>query len=162
MSEGMGFELHRQVAYRKYFWKGYFPKPDIPRFYHKLIDLPLDELTISDTWPLLSGCCLIQYRLKIFFQVKLKYIRKTYGKKLVTDINNDTKEHLKEHLRVKVINEISKVDNDSHLLDKLKELQKEISSKVNNFLAEKDINCQASCELKPIFTTGFLPNAPKK
>ena len=147
-----GFEVDRQVVYSKFGpYKKLFLRTDkfVPRFYHTVYPLAIEEWQCLDQVSLYDGFCTIDIELDVRFQATLNYAISNV--EILTELN----EHIKNayhSLSLDIVNRsLLNLSDGSWVQSGLGEMEKKISLDVSEMLILQNIQSQVVCKLTPSF-----------
>ncbi len=147
-----GFEVDRQVVYSKFGpYKKLFLRPEkfVPRFYHTLYPLPVEEWQCSEQVSLYDGFCSIDIVLDVHFQATFDYALSNM--EILTELN----EHIKQAyygLTLDIVNRaLLNLSDGAWIQDGLEAIEKKISLDVSEMLILQNIQSQVVCKLTPGF-----------
>lgn len=147
-----GFEVDRQVIYSKFGpYKKLFLRTDkfVPRFYHTVYPLAIEEWQCLDQVSLYDGFCTIDIDLVVRFQATLNYAMSNV--EILTELN----EHIKNayhSMSLDIVNRaLLNLSDGSWIQSGLGEIEKAISLDVSEMLILQNIQSQVVCKLKPSF-----------
>ena len=147
-----GFDAERRVVisklgpYHKLFER---PQNFIPRFYHRVYPLPIDDWHLTTKTRLYGGFCTMTIDLQIHFQPTLKYIERNID--ALPEVNRQIKSSYESVIKDIVNAELSHLKDGKWVLTGLAEMERQIESIINETLILKYIQCRAVCQLTPAF-----------
>ncbi len=163
--QGAGNDPDLQIVYRKTLFSGkYIPKPAKIRFYDKVIDLSVERMDVGGEYAVLGGLISLDFRLTVFFQATLDYVRRIFGKTPVANVNiaETVRKKYKDVLKQVVINTVKHSEdsirsskNSVQLSYHAEKLRQEIEYEVNACLQDKALGCSANCVLNLSFKKLF-------
>jgi len=147
-----GFDAERRVVisrlgpYHKLFER---PQNFIPRFFHRVYSLPIENWDLTIKTKLYGGFCTITTALQIHFQPTLKYIERNLD--VLPDVNQQIKSSYESVIKDIVNAELSHLKDGLWVQTGLAEMERQIESIINETLILKHIQCRAICELTSVF-----------
>lgn len=147
-----GFDAERRVVisklgpYHKLFER---PQNFIPRFFHHVYPLPIDDWHLVTRTRLYGGFCTMTAELQIHFQSTLKYVERNLD--ALPDVNRQIKTSYESVIKDIVNAELSHLKDGSWVKTGLAEMERQIESVINETLILKYIQCRAICGLTPVF-----------
>ncbi|MDD5461048.1 MAG: hypothetical protein PHG00_05375 [Methylococcales bacterium] len=147
-----GFDAERRVVisrlgpYHKLFER---PQNFIPRFFHHVYSLPIDDWRLMISTRLYGGFCTMTTELQIHFQPTLKYIERNID--ALPEVNRHIKTSYESVLKDIVNAELSHLKDGSWVKRGLTEMERQVESVINETLILKYIQCRAICALTPFF-----------
>ena len=147
-----GFDAERRVVisklgpYHKLFER---PQNFIPRFFHHVYPLPIDDWHLVTRTRLYGGFCTMTAELQIHFQSTLKYVERNLD--ALPDVNRQIKTSYESVIKDIVNAELSHLKDGSWVQTGLAEMERQIESVINETLILKYIQCRAICGLTPVF-----------
>ena len=147
-----GFDAERRVVVSKVgFYHKLFERPQnfIPRFFHRVYSLPIDDWHLTIKSRLYGGFCTMTTELQIHFQATLKYVERNMD--TLPEVNRHIKTSYESVIKDIVNAELSHLKDGSWVQTGLAEMERQIESVINETLILKNIQCRAICALIPIF-----------
>ncbi len=147
-----GFDAERRVVisklgpYHKLFER---PQNFIPRFYHHVYPLPIDDWHLTTPTQLYGGFCTMTTELQIHFQATLKYVERNMD--ALPDVNRLIKSSYESVIKDIVNAELSHLKDGSWVHTGLAEMERQIEGVINETLILKYIQCRTICALTPEF-----------
>jgi hypothetical protein len=147
-----GFDAERRVViaklgpYHKLFER---PQNFIPRFFHRIHSLPIDDWYLTIKTRLYGGFCTMTTELQIHFQATLKYVERNMD--TLPEVNRQIKASYESVIKDIVNAELSHLKDGSWVHTGLAEMERQIESVINETLILKHIQCRAICALTPVF-----------
>jgi hypothetical protein len=147
-----GFDAERRVViaklgpYHKLFER---PQHFIPRFFHRVYPLPINDWLLTTQTRLYGGFCTMTAELQIHFQPTLKYVERNMD--ALPEVNGQIKTSYESVIKDIVNAELSHLKDGSWVHTGLAEMERQIESVINETLILKYIQCRAICALTPAF-----------
>jgi len=147
-----GFDAERRVVvsklgpYHKLFER---PQNFIPRFFHRVYSLPIEDWDLTTKTRLYGGFCILTTDLQIHFQPTLKYIERNID--ALPEVNRQIKSSYESVMKDIVNAELSHLKDGLWVQTGLAEMERQIESVINETLILKHIQCRAICQLTPAF-----------
>lgn len=147
-----GFDAERRVVisklgpYHKLFER---PQNFIPRFFHHVYPLPIDDWRLTTRTRLYGGFCTMTTELQIHFQATFKYVERNMD--ALPDVNRQIKSSYESVIKDIVNAELSHLNDGSWVHTGLAEMERQIEGVINETLILKYIQCRAICALTPVF-----------
>ncbi len=147
-----GFDAERRVVisklgpYHKLFER---PQNFIPRFFHHIYSLPIDDWHVTVNTRLYGGFCAMTTELQIHFQPTLKYVERNID--ALPEVNRQIKTSYESVIKDIVNAELSHLKDGKWVQTGLAEMERQIESVINETLILKHIQCRAICALTPVF-----------
>ncbi len=147
-----GFDAERRVVisslgpYRRLFER---PQNFIPRFFHRVYPLPIEDWDLVIKSHLHGGFCTLTAELQIHFQATLKYIERNLD--ALPDVNRLIKVSYESIIKDIVNAELSHLKDGLWVQTGLAAMEGQIESVINETLILKHIQCRAICQLHPAF-----------
>jgi hypothetical protein len=147
-----GFDAERSVVvsklgpYHKLFER---PQSFIPRFFHRVFPLPIDDWLLATKTRLYGGFCTMTADLQIHFQPTLKYVERNMD--ALPEVNRQIKTSYESVIRDILNAELSHLKDGKWVQTGLTEMERQIESVINEALILKHIQCRAICALTPVF-----------
>lgn len=147
-----GFDAERRIVVSKlgpYYRLFERPEHFIPRFYHRLYPLLIEDWFITIQSRLYGGFCTMATELHIIFQPTLNYAKRN------SDVLPEFNEHIKTNyegmLKDIVGAELRSLDRVDWVQTGLDFMERQIETAINETLILKSIQCRTQCLLKPVF-----------
>ncbi|MDD5320896.1 MAG: hypothetical protein PHD43_09845 [Methylococcales bacterium] len=147
-----GFDAERRVVisklgpYHKLFER---PQSFIPRFFHRVYSLPIDDWYLTIKTRLYGGFCTMTTELQIHFQPTLKYVERNID--ALPEVNRQIKTSYESVVKDIVNAELSYLKDGLWVQTGLAEMEKQIENVINETFILKYIQCRAVCQLIPAF-----------
>lgn len=147
-----GFDAERRIVlaklgpYTKLFLR---PATFIPRFYHTIYPVPVEDWQIAMETALYGGFCTVQTHLNIHFQATFNYAQRNI--EALANINQQIKISYEGLIRDIVDGELHSTKDGDWVMTGLTDLEKKIENFINETLLLKHIQCRTTCVLKPVF-----------
>ncbi|MDD1629133.1 MAG: hypothetical protein LUQ48_01770 [Methylococcaceae bacterium] len=147
-----GFDAERRVVvsrlgpYHKLFER---PQNFIPRFFHRVYSLPIDDWHLTTETRLYGGFCIMTTELQIHFQPTLKYVQRNID--ALPEVNQQIKSSYESVIKDIVNAELSHLKDGLWVQTGLGAMERQIESVINETLILKHIQCRAICALSPVF-----------
>jgi len=147
-----GFDAERRVVisklgpYHKLFER---PQNFIPRFFHRVYSLPIENWDLTTKTKLYGGFCTLTTELQIHFQSTLKYIERNID--VLPEVNRQIKSSYESVIKDIVNAELSHLKDGLWVQTGLAQMERQIESVINETLILKHIQCRAICELTSVF-----------
>jgi hypothetical protein len=148
-----GFDGDRHVVlcklgpYRKLFER---PQHFIPRFFHHVYPLRVEEWQLNCETHLYGGFCLMTIDLQLHFQATFKYAQRNIN--ALPELNLQIKTSYEGLIKDIVKTELRALQDGMWLETGLATMERQIESALNEALILKHIQCRSLCILKPVFT----------
>ena len=147
-----GFDAERRVVissfgpYRKLFER---PQGFIPRFFHRVYPLLIDEWDLAIKTKLYDGFCTLTTQLQIHFQPTINYIEKNTD--ALPDVNGRIRRTYERVIKDIVNAELIYLKDGAWVNTGLMATERQIESLINETLLLKHIQCRTICELSAVF-----------
>ncbi|MDD2660114.1 MAG: hypothetical protein PHY54_10635 [Methylococcales bacterium] len=147
-----GFDAERRVVisslgpYYKLFER---PQNFIPRFFHRVYPLPIEDWDLTIKTGLYGGFCTLTTALQIHFQATLKYIERNPD--ALPEVNRQIKSSYESVIKDIVNAELMLLKDGSWVQTGLVDLERQIENVINETLILKHIQCRSVCQLTPAF-----------
>jgi len=147
-----GFDAERRVVisrlgpYHKLFER---PQNFVPRFFHRVYSLPIEDWDLTIKTRLYGGFCTLTTELQIHFQPTLKYVERNLD--TLPEVNRQIKSSYESVMKDIVNAELSHLKDGSWVQTGLAETERQIGNVINETLISKHIQCRAVCQLTPAF-----------
>ena len=147
-----GFDAERRVVisklgpYHKLFER---PQNFIPRFFHRVYPLPIDDWHLTTRTRLYGGFCTMTAELQIHFQPTLKYVERNID--ALPEVNRQIKASYESVIKDIVNAELSHLKDGGWVHTGLTEMERQVENFINETLILKYIQCRAICALTPVF-----------
>jgi hypothetical protein len=147
-----GFDVERKVVlaklgpYRKLFL---CPPKFLPRFYHTVYPLLIEDWHLELTYELYGGFCKMDADLHVHFQPTLTYAERNLV--ALPDLSQQIKDGYEGLILDLVGAELRNLKDGNWLQTGLADVEKAIEVAINETLILKQIQCRAVCILKPTF-----------
>jgi hypothetical protein len=147
-----GFDAERRVVisklgpYHKLFER---PENFIPRFFHRVYALPIEDWHLITNTRLYGGFCTMTTELQIHFQATLKYVER--NRDTLPEVNRLIKTSYESVVKDIVNAELSHLNDGKWVQAGLAEMERQIESVINETLILKHIQCRTICALTPVF-----------
>ncbi len=147
-----GFDGDRQVVlsslgpYRRLFQR---PQKFIPRFFHTVYSLPIEDWYLRARNELYGGFCVIETELNIHFQPTFKYVERNM--EVLPEINKSIKISYEGLVRDVIDGELSNLKDGSWIKTGLAHVERRIETVINEALMLRHIQCRTICTLKSAF-----------
>lgn len=147
-----GFDAERRVVisrlgpYHKLFER---PENFIPRFFHRVYALPIEDWRLTTNTRLYGGFCTMTTELQIHFQATLKYVER--NRDALPEVNRLIKASYESVIKDIVNAELSHLKDGEWVQAGLAEMERQIESVINETLILKHIQCRTICALTPVF-----------
>ncbi|MDD1633230.1 MAG: hypothetical protein LUP91_13630, partial [Methylococcaceae bacterium] len=147
-----GFDAERRIVisklgpYHKLFER---PQNFIPRFFHRVYSLPIEDWHLTTETRLYSGFCTMTTELQIHFQPTLKYVER--NRDALPEVNRQIKTSYESVIKEIVNAELSHLKDGSWVQTGLGVMERQIESVINETLILKHIQSRAICALTPVF-----------
>lgn len=147
-----GFDAERRVVisrlgpYHKLFER---PQNFIPRFFHRIYALPIEDWHLTTETRLYGGFCTMTTELQIHFQPTLKYVQRNMD--ALPEVNQQIKTSYESVIKDIVNAELSHLKDGLWVQTGLSEMERQIESVINETLILKHIQCRTICALTPAF-----------
>ena len=147
-----GFDAERRIVisklgpYHKLFER---PQNFIPRFFHRVYSLPIEDWDLTIKTRLYGGFCTLTTELHIHFQPTLKYVERNVD--ALPDVSRQIKSSYESVIKDIVNAELSYLKDGLWVQTGLAEMEKQIENVINETLILKHIQCRAVCQLTPAF-----------
>lgn len=125
------------------------PQKFVPRFFHTVYPLPVEEWPLTMETSLYSGFCTLQTYLNIHFQATFNYAQRNM--EALAHINQQVKSSYEGLIRDIVDGELRSTKDGNWVLTGLTALEKKIENLINETLLLRHIQCRTTCALKPLF-----------
>lgn len=148
-TEQVLWEPNRQVVYRKFPSRGYFPKPKkfTKRFYHELVDLEPCKWEDSGSFALFGDFCTARYDVRIFHQASLDFVKDAYSNEFAENVNEDIKKKFRVEVTHAVLKILADYVRDVNFITNLDNYQRMISSEVVRIFKANDVEAEVTCIL---------------
>ncbi len=161
----LGSNPDLQIVYRKFLFSGkYIPRPAKIRFCDKVIDLGVERMDVAGEYEMLGGLIAVDFKLTVFFQASLDYVRRVFGKTPVMNVNiaETVRKKYKDVLKQVIISTIKQSEdgirsakNSVQLSYHAEKLRQEIEYEVNARMQDNTLGCSANCVLNMSFKKFF-------
>ena len=147
-----GFDAERRIVisklgpYHKLFER---PQNFIPRFFHRVYSLPIEDWHLTTKTRLYSGFCTMTTELQIHFQPTLKYVER--NRDALPEVNRQIKTSYESVIKEIVNAELNHLKDGSWVQTGLGVMERQIESVINETLILKHIQSRAICALTPVF-----------
>jgi len=147
-----GFDAERRVVasslgpYQKLFER---PQNFIPRFFHRIYALPIEDWHLTTETRLYGGFCTMTTELQIHFQATLKYVER--NRDALPEVNKLIKANYESVIKDIVNAELSHLKDGQWVQAGLTEMERQIENVINETLILKHIQCRTVCALTPVF-----------
>ncbi|MGZ8543526.1 MAG: hypothetical protein ACXWVZ_06470, partial [Kaistella sp.] len=147
-----GFEAERQVVvsrlgpYRRVFER---PPHFIPRFFHRVYPLLIEDWHVSTKIRLYGGFCTMIADLHVHFQATFKYAIRNM--EVLPQLNQHIKTSYEGLLSDIVNAELRNLDDGEWIHTGLSAMERQIETVIHESLIVKHIQSRAICALKPVF-----------
>ncbi|CAA9890951.1 conserved hypothetical protein [Candidatus Methylobacter favarea] len=147
-----GFDGERKVVisslgpYRRLFLR---PAKFIPRFFHSVYSLPIEEWNLSFKIMLYGGFCTMRAELNIHFQATFNYVQRNWEE--LPEINSHIKSNYNRLIKNIVDAELHNLKDSAWLQTGLTDVERGIETIINETLILKHIQCRTICSLNPGF-----------
>jgi hypothetical protein len=147
-----GFDGERRVVlsrlgpYRRLFQR---PQKFIPRFFHRVYSLPIEDWYLSAKTELYSGFCSIETELNIHFQPTFAYAERNM--EALPEINKSIKISYEGLIRDVIDGELCNLKDGNWIKTGLAHAERRIESVINEALMLRQIQCRTICALKSSF-----------
>lgn len=133
------------------------PPKFIPRFYHRVYSLPIEDWHLAVRTDLYGGLCTIHATLTVHFQSTFRYVERNPD--ALPDVNAHIKASYGGLIRTSVDAELRNLREGYWIQNGLTEVERQIENVINEMLVLKQIKCRSMCTLKPSFED--LPDESK-
>ena len=147
-----GFDAERCVVVSKLgFHNRVFEKPVNfePRFYQKVVALPIAQWSLSIDHRLYGGFCALKADLQIYFQASLVYAQSNRG--VIAELNRHIKTTYESVINDLVKTELNQLKDAEWVQQGLAEVERKIASGINETLLLRHVQARTQCELTPHF-----------
>ena len=147
-----GFDAERSVVVAKlgpYYKLFQRPQDFVPRFFHHVYKLSIEDWELTVTTCLYNGFCTLTAELAIRFQPTFKYIERNH--ETLTDINNHIKSTYESFIMDMVSAQFNQLKDGLWVLTGLIEIERQIETVINEALILKHIQCRTICQLSTDF-----------
>jgi hypothetical protein len=147
-----GFDAERRVVVSRlgpYFRLFERPQDFIPRFFHRVYPLPIEDWQLTTQTRLYGGFCTLTTELQIHFQATLKFVER--NKDALPEINRQIKTSYDSVIKDLVNAELTQLKDGAWVHTGLADIERQIESVINETLILKHIQCRAICALTPAF-----------
>lgn len=136
-----------------------FPCPPrfIPRFYHNVYSLPIEDWPITVSTGLYGGLCTITANLTVHFQSTFQYVERNMD--ALPDVNAHIRLSYEGLIKTAVDAELRNLKDGNWIQTGLDDVERQIENNINETLVLKHIKCRTICALKPFFEE--LPDESK-
>jgi len=147
-----GFDGERRIVvssfgpYHRVFER---PQHFIPRFFHTVYPLLIEEWHISHTVNLFGGFCAMNVALQLTFQPTFKYAKRNID--ALSHLNQQIKTGNENLLKDLANAELLKLNDGDWVKTGLTAMERQIENLINETMTLKHIQCRAICSLKPVF-----------
>lgn len=155
-----GFDGESRVVYSKlgpYRKLFLCPAKFIPRFYHHVYPLPIEDWHLSVRTELYGGLCTIDATLTVHFQATFRYVERNPD--ALPDVNAHIKAGYEGLIRTSADAELRNLREGYWIQAGLTDTERQIENIINETLVLKQIRCRTLCTLKPTFEE--LPDESK-
>ncbi len=132
--------------YRKLFL---CPPKFIPRFYHSIYPLPIEDWHLSVRTELYGGLCTIDAHLTVHFQATFRYVERNPD--ALPDVNAHIKTNYEGLISTAADAELRTLRDGYWIQAGLTDVERQIENVINETLVLKQIKCRTMCALKPTF-----------
>ncbi len=147
-----GFDAERRVVIAKLGpYHQLFERPQnfIPRFFHRVYSLPIENWDLTIKTKLYGGFCTLTTGLQIHFQPTLKFIERNLD--VLPAVNQEIKSGYESVIKDIVNAELNLLKDGLWVQTGLTEMERQIESVINETLILKHIQCRTICELTSVF-----------
>jgi len=147
-----GFDAERSVVVAKlgpYYKLFQRPQDFVPRFFHHVYKLSIEDWELTATTCLYNGFCTLTAELAIRFQPTFKYIERNH--ETLTDINNHIKSTYESFIMDMVSAQFNQLKDGLWVHTGLIEIERQIETVINEALILKHIQCRTICQLSTDF-----------
>ena len=147
-----GFDVERKVVHSKlgpYNKLFLCPPKFLPRFYHSVYPLLIEDWHLEVKIDLYGGFCKMDADLHIHFQPTLKYAERNLD--ALRQLNRQIKIGYEGLIKDLVASELRNLKDGNWVKTGLVDVEKAIEVAINETLILKEIQCRAVCVLKPTF-----------
>jgi hypothetical protein len=147
-----GFDVERKVVHAKFGpYSRLFPCPPgfLPRFYHHLYPLLIEDWPLQISIDLYGGFCRMEADLHIHFQATVNYAERNLD--VLSHLNQQIKAGYEGLIKDLVTAELRNLKDGNWVKSGLADVEKAIEVIVNETLTLKQIQCRSICILKPTF-----------
>ncbi len=147
-----GFDAERRVVISKlgpYYKLFERPQNFIPRFFHRVYALPIEDWHLTTEAQLYGGFCSMTTELQIHFQATLKYVER--NRDALPEVNKLIKASYESVIKDIVNAELSHLKDGQWVQTGLTEMERQLENAINETLVLKHIQCRTVCALTPVF-----------
>jgi hypothetical protein len=147
-----GFDGERRVVLSRLGpYRRLFPRPEkfIPRFFHIVYALPIEEWQLSLKIVLYGGFCTIEAELNIHYQATFNYAQRNW--EALPEINEYIKSNYAGLIKNIIDAELRNLKDGSWVQTGLTDVERGIETIINETLILKHIQCRTICTLNPAF-----------
>ncbi|NOT13575.1 MAG: hypothetical protein HOP23_17400 [Methylococcaceae bacterium] len=147
-----GFDVERKVVQSKLGpYNNLFlcPPKFVPRFYHHIYPLLIEDWHLDVGVDLYGGFCRMDADLHVHFQATLRYAERNQD--ALSQLNRQIKLSYEGLIKDLVSSELRNLKDGSWVKSGLADVEKAIEFAINETLLLKQIQCRAVCVLKPTF-----------
>ncbi len=147
-----GFDVERKVVHAKlgpYSKLFQCPPKFLPRFYHSVYPLPIEDWHLVVNIDLYGGFCKMEADIHVHFQPTLKYAERNL--EALQHLNRQIKLSYDGLIKDLVASELRNLKDGNWVKSGLADFEKAIEVSINETLILKQIQCRAVCVLKPAF-----------
>ena len=154
-----GFDGSRQIVvaklgpFQKIFQR---PAQFIPRLYHQIFQLPIEEWRFNSQIRLYGDFCIIDAMLTIRFQATIKYAQANLD--VLPHLNQTIKSRCESLIKDAVDQELHKLANGDWVEQGLASVERRIEMQINETMTLQSIQCRALCEMLTTFSEKPDPN----
>lgn len=125
------------------------PQKFIPRFFHSVYSLPIEDWFLSAKTELYGGFCSIETELNIHFQPTFGYAERNI--EALPEINKSVKTSYEVLIRDAIDGELCNLKDGNWIKTGLAHVERRIESVINEALMLRQIQCRTICTLKSSF-----------
>lgn len=147
------FDEARQLVFFQFGpYQKLYLRPDkfIKRFYHTLYPLPVEDWQIVEQVQLYDSFCTVDVHLDIRFQATLKYAQRQM--EVLPEVNEHIKATYYKTICELMNKELLKLHNDSWVRTGLGDIEKSLSSAINEMLVLENVQSQTRCSIHAEFS----------
>lgn len=147
-----GFDGSRQVVISKLgLYRSLFQRSPgfLPRFFHQIYPLPIEDWEINKQDVLYGGFCLLNTTVAIHFQASIKYA--TAHIEHLTRINQHIKTSYTGLIKDVIDQELRRLNDGEWVETGLASVEKRIQTQINETLITQHVQCRALCNIEPTF-----------
>lgn len=148
-----GFDGESRVVFSQLGpYRKLFPCPPrfIPRFYHSVYPLPIQDWHLHVSTELYGGFCVIDANVTIHFQSTFQYVERNMD--ALPDVNSHIKTCYEGMIITAVDAELRNLKDGNWIQQGLSDVERQIENVINETLILKQIKCRTICALKPTFS----------